>query len=249
MIAQLRSELLKQRTARTTRLLLMSMLALIVLVVLLHSFGLSAATLRIPRNQPKVFGWGTSIGALFAALFGALSVTAEIRSGTIRTTLLITPNRTLVIGAKAIAAAAGGVLIGLVAEALVSAIASASFEIRAIPIAIGAGGFAQMLAGGAGAAALWAMIGTGIGAIIRNQVGAVVGLCLWMLLVETILVGTVPSVAKFTPGASAGALAGMLQSTASHKLLAPAIGALLLVLYAAISTTAATLSVERRDVD
>lgn len=248
MIAQLRSELLKQRSTRTTMLLMLWMLALIMLVVLLHSFGLSAATLRVPANQPKVYGWGTAIGPLFAALLGGLSVTAEYRTGTIRATLLVTPNRLTVIAAKAAAAAAGGALIGLVAEALVAAIASGAFAIRGIPIAITTGGFLQMLAGGAGAAALWAMIGTGIGAIIRNQVGTVVGLCVWLLLVETILVGTLPSVAKFTPGASAGALAGMLQSSTSNKLLAPALGALLLLAYTAAATIAGARITQRRDI-
>jgi ABC-2 type transport system permease protein len=248
MIAQLKSELLKQRTTRTTPLLLAWMLALIVLVVILHSFGLSAATLRIPKNQPKVYGWGTAIGALFAALLGGLSVTSEFRTGTIRPTLLITPNRVTVIAAKAIAAVVGGVLVGLLAETLVAAIASAAFASRGIHIAITAGGFAQMLAGGAAAAALWAAIGTGVGAIVRNQVGTVVGLCVWLLLIETILVGTVPSAAKFTPGGSAGALAGMLQSSASDKLLAPAIGALLLLLYTAVTTAIGILLTEHRDI-
>jgi ABC-2 type transport system permease protein len=247
MIAQLRCELLKQRTTRTTRALLLWMIVLIVLIVLLHSFGLSASTLRVAGNQPKVYGWGTSIGALFAALLGALSITSEIRTGTIRPTLLVTPNRTLVIGAKVIAAAAGGVGVGLAAEALVAVIASAAFAIRGIPVALAAGGFAQMLAGGAAAAALWAAIGTGVGAIVRSQVGAVVGLCVWLLLIETVLVGEVPSVGKFTPGASAGALAGMLQSAGSLKLVTPAVGGLLLIAYAAVAAAAGAFTTERRD--
>jgi hypothetical protein len=49
------------------------------------------------------------------------------------------------------------------------------------------GDFAQMIAGGAAAAALWAALGTGVGAIVRSQVGAVVGLCVWLLLIETVL--------------------------------------------------------------
>jgi ABC-type transport system involved in multi-copper enzyme maturation permease subunit len=247
MIAQLRSELLKQRTTRTTKTLLLWMLILIFLIVLLHSFGLSASTLRLARNQPKVYGWGTSIGALFAGLLGALSITSEIHNGTIRPTLLTTPNRTLVIGAKVIAAAAAGVLVGLLAEGLVAMIGSAAFAIRGIHIAITVGDFAQMLAGGAAAAALWAAIGTGVGAIARNQVGTVVGLCVWLLLIETILVGVIPSAAKFMPGASAGALAGMLQSTTDQKLLAPALGALLLVIYATIAAGAGALATEHRD--
>jgi ABC-type transport system involved in multi-copper enzyme maturation permease subunit len=247
MIAQLRSELLKQRTTRTTGALLLWMLVLIVLIVLLHSFGLSASTLRVAGNQPKVYGWGTSIGALFAALLGALSITSEIRTGTIRPTLLATPNRTLVIGAKMIATAIGGVVVGLVAEALVSAIATGAFAIRGIPVAITAGEFAQMLAGGAAAAALWAAIGTGIGAIVRSQVGAVVGLCVWLLLIETVLAGEVPSIGKYTPGASAGALAGMLQSATSLQLVTPAVGALLLAAYTAAAAGAGALTTEKRD--
>jgi hypothetical protein len=246
MIAQLRSELLKQRTTHTTWHLLLWMLVLLVVIVLLHSFSLSASTLRVPGNQPKVFGWGTSIGALFAALLGALSITSEIRTGTIRPTLLARPERTLVIGAKMMAAAAGGAGVGLIAEAFVSVVASAAFAIRGIPVALTAGDFAQMLTGGAAAAALWAAIGTGIGAIVRSQVGAVVGLSVWLLLIETVLAGELPSAGRFTPGASAGALAGMLQS-ASLTLVTPATGALLLAGYAALATAAGALTTEKRD--
>lgn len=246
MIAQLRSELLKQRTTRTTGLLLVWMVVLIVAVVLLHSFGLSASALRVAGNQPKVYGWGTSIGALFAALLGALSVTTEIRTGTIRPTLLATPQRTLVIGAKIIAAAAGGAGVGLIAEALVSVTASAAFAVRGIPVAVTGADFAQMLAGGAAAAALWAAIGTGVGAIVRSQIGVVAGLCVWLLLIETVLAGEIPSLGRFTPGASAGALAGMLQTT-SLTLITPVAGALLLIGYASVATAAGALSTEKRD--
>jgi ABC-type transport system involved in multi-copper enzyme maturation permease subunit len=246
--SQVRSELLKQRTTRTTPILMAWMLGLILLVVLLHVFGLSAADLRKASNQPKVYGWGTSIGALFAALLGAISITAEFRTGTIRPTLLATPNRATVLGAKVIAAALAGLVVGLLAEALVSSIASAGLAIRGIHITLSAGDFAQLLAGGAGAAAVWATIGTGVGALVRNQVGAVVGLCVWLLLVESILIGDVPSAAKFSPGASAGALAGLIQNVSSGALLAPPVGALLLLLYALAVATAGLIVTQRRDI-
>jgi ABC-type transport system involved in multi-copper enzyme maturation permease subunit len=247
-IAQLRSELLKQRTTSTTLALLGWMFGLILLVVLLHVFGLNAADLRKAANQPKVYGWGTSIGALFAALLGAISITSEIRTGTIRPTLLVTPNRAVVISAKVAAAALAGILVGLVSEALVSAIASAGLGIRGISVTLSSGDFAQMLAGGAVAAALWAAIGTGVGAIVRNQVGAVVGLCVWLLLVESILIGDVPSAARFSPGASAGALAGMIQNASGADLLTPALGALLLAAYAAVAAIAGLTLTDRRDI-
>lgn len=248
MIAELRSELLKQRTTRTTLSLLAWMFGLILLVVLLHVFGLNAKDLAKASNQPKVYGWGTSIGALFAALLGAISITGELRNGMIRPTLLATPKRAVVVAAKVGASALAGVVVGLVAEGLVSGVASAGLATRGIHITLGIGDFVQMLAGGAAAAALWAAIGTGVGAIVRNQIGAVTGLCVWLLLVESILIGDVPSAAKFAPGASAGALAGMIQNVSSGSLLAPALGALLLAVYAAASTVAGLILIERRDV-
>lgn len=248
MTRQLRSELLKQRTTRTTVTLLACMLGLILLVVLLHVFALNAADLRKASNQPKVYGWGTSIGALFAALLGAVSITGEFRTGTIRPTLLATPNRATVLTAKVLAAGLAGLLVGLIAEVLVSSLASGGLVIRGIHITLSAGDFVQMVAGGAAAGAAWAAIGTGVGALVRSQVGAVVGLCVWLLLVESVLIGDIPSAAKFSPGASAGALAGMIQNVSSGSLLAPALGALLLLVYAAAAAGAGLILTERRDI-
>jgi ABC-2 type transport system permease protein len=244
----LRSELLKQRTTRTSLTLLLYMLGLILLVVLLHVFSLSVDELGARDNQLKVLGWGTSIGALFAALLGAMSITAEIRHGLIRPTLMATPRRARVIAAKVGASALAGTLVGLLAQALTAAITSAGLTARGVEIAVTAADFAQLLAGGAAAAALFAAIGVGVGALIRNQVGTVVGLCVWLLLVESILIGDVPSVGQFTPGASAGALAGALQDVGPADLLAPALGALLLVAYAAVAGAAGSIAVARRDV-
>jgi hypothetical protein len=93
MIAQLRSELLKQRTTRTNVLLLLWMVVLVVLVVLLHVLSFGVDDLSRSDNQLKIVGLGTSIGALFASLLGAMSITGEIRHGTIRPTFLATPRR------------------------------------------------------------------------------------------------------------------------------------------------------------
>jgi hypothetical protein len=68
------------------------------------------------------------------------------------------------------------------------------------------------------------------------------------LLIETVLAGEVPSIGKYTPGASAGALAGMLQSATSLKLVTPALGALLLAAYTALAVGAGAFTTERRDI-
>ena len=249
MIAQLSAELFKQRTTRTARVLLASMVAVTVLVVCLHVFTLKTADLSHATNQPKVYGWGTTIGALFAALAGAIGITAEFRHGTIRPTLLTNPNRARVVVAKATAAAMSGLIIGMLAAGLVAAIGSIGLAARGIPITLNAGDFTQMIVGGAVGAALWAILGTGLGAVLRGQVGAVVGLCVWLLLIENILIGNAPSVGKYAPGASDGALAGLMPDAGSATLLAPLAGALALAGYAAVCAAAGLAAIERRDID
>jgi ABC-type transport system involved in multi-copper enzyme maturation permease subunit len=249
MNAAVRSELLKQRTTRTILQLPLWMIGLVALVVMLHVFSLNVATLTSHDGQLKVLGWGTSVGALFAALLGALSITSEMRHGTIRPTFLATPRRGRVITAKVAASALAGLAIGLLAEALTAGLESAGIETRGIHIALSAGDYVQLLAGGALSAALWAAIGVGVGAAVRNQVGAVIGLCVWLLLIETTLIGNVPGAGRFMPGAGAGALAGAIQTQSASKLLTPWLGALLLATYAAAAIAAGLITTERRDVN
>lgn len=133
-------------------------------------------------NQLKVFGWGTGIGASFASIAGGMSITSEFRHGTIRPTLLATPNRTVVVVAKVTASVLAGLLVGLLAEALTTGLVSAGLTIKGVQNTLSGAEIAQLLAGGAAAAALWAAIGTGVGAIVRSQVGAVVGPALGALV-------------------------------------------------------------------
>ena len=99
---------------------------------------------------------------------------------------------------------------------------------------------------GAVAAALWAAIGVGVGALVRNQVPTTIGLCAWLLFVEGLLVGDVAGVTKigrFGPGAAAAALSGQDPG----ELLAPGVGLLLLVFYAAAASVVGLLATTRRD--
>jgi ABC-2 type transport system permease protein len=79
---------------------------------------------------------------------------------------------------------------------------------------------------------------------VRNQVPALVGLCAWLLFVENLLVGNVPDAGRFAPGAAAAAIAGK----DPDELLAPALGALLLALYALAVIGAAIRTIEHRDI-
>jgi hypothetical protein len=244
MTGQLRAEALKQRSTQTTVLLLLTMVALVALASALHVLAPSPSSLASLEHQRQVFEVGTRVGMLFAALAGAMTITAEIRHGTIRPTFLVTPRRGPVMAAKLAVSAVAGIVFGLLAEALMAAGTSAALWARGIPNHLGTGDYMQLLAGGTAAAALWATIGLGVGALIRNQVATLVGLCAWMLLVENLLLPLVPDAGRFTPGAAGLALAGSV----ADELLTAAPAALVLVLYATAASAAGWLLTLRRDV-
>jgi ABC-2 type transport system permease protein len=239
----LRSELLKQRSTQTTLYLFLAMFGLVALAVTMHVIALSTDDLSTRTHQLEVFQVGTRAGMLFAGLAGAIAITAEIRYGTIRPTFLVTPRRGPVLAAKLTVSVLVGIIFGLLAEALMAADAAVAFATRGIDNQLTGGDYLQLLTGGAGAAALWAAAGVGIGALFRNQVGALVGLCAWMFVVESVSESFVPDfAARLLPGGAGLALAG------NSDELSAALGALLLVLYAAAAAAAGWLATLNRDV-
>jgi ABC-2 type transport system permease protein len=242
--AQLRSELLKQRSTGTLLGLFAGMFGLVLLAVLLHGFGLPAADLAGRDNQLMVFGRGEFLGALFAALLGAMSITAEIRHGTIRPTFLVSPWRGRVVAAKVAASTLIGAGLGLAASALAAGIATAVLGMRGIELELDGGDYALLVAGGTAAAALWAAIGVGIGAIVRDQVPTLIGISAWLLFVEGLFGENVVEVSRFAPGTLGMAVSGQQPDT----LLGPAVSLLLLALYAAAAAAAGSLATSRRDV-
>ena len=248
MIGQLRAELLKQRSTLTNVGLFSAMLGLVLLVVLLHGFGIPTQNLGRRAVQLEVLGQrGDILGTLFAALVGAMSITAEFRHGTIRPTFLATPRRGRVVAAKVEASMLIGTAFGLFAAAVAAGGGTAALALRGVEMKLDAGDYALMLAGGASAAALWAAIGVGLGAVVRNQVPTLVGICAWLLFVEGLLVGDLfggrlGEIARFMPGALAKAASGQ------NPLLAPGPGLFLLALYAATAALAGWVATTRRDV-
>jgi ABC-2 type transport system permease protein len=246
--AQLRAELLKQRSTDTNLGLLSAMLGLVLLAVLLHGLGLPAEDVSSTSEQlTVVLGWGEKLGAVFAGLLGALAITTEIRHGTIRPTFLVTPHRARVVVGKVLASMLFGAGFGLIATALAAGVGSVVLGARGIESQLDGGDYALFIAGGTGAAALWAPIGVGVGAVVRNQVPTLIGICAWLLFVEGLLVGDIAGVGdvgRFAPGAAAAAISGQ----DPEALVAPAAGLLVLALYAAVAALAGSLATVRRDV-
>ena len=247
MIRQLGSELFKQRSARTLVSVLAAMIGLIVLAELLHSLGLPADAVADESRQLMVLGLGGLLSSLFAALFGALTFTSEVRHGTIRPTFLATPRRDRVVAAKGLVSVLIGAVLGLLGAAVATLVGVMAMEARGVAVLLDGGDITQLVVGAAGAAALSAAIGVGVGTVVRNQVPALIGICAWMLFVEGLLAdatGGLGQIGRFLPGAAGTAMTGQ----DPERLLAPAGAVLVLTAYAAASVAIATLATTRRDV-
>ncbi|HSP72196.1 MAG TPA: hypothetical protein VLN26_07505 [Gaiellaceae bacterium] len=243
MTDQVLAELRKMRSTRTNLGLLAGMVGLILLTVLLNGLVPGAAELRSHDNQHAVLSAGTS-AALFAALIGVMAITSEFRHGTIRPTFVVTPHRTRVIVAKVFASLLMGLLFGVAAIALSFGLGYGVLAARGIPLELGTNHILLLVLGTPLMTALWAELGVGLGALIKNQVFAVIGLIVWALVIENILSGLVPDVGRFTLfGASDAITAGV-----SEHVLPPIAGGVLLAGYVSAFVAAGALLVARRDV-
>jgi ABC-2 type transport system permease protein len=244
MLAQLKAELLKIRSTRTTAGLVLGMVALIVLFSLLTGLLTKAPQLVTTEDQRELLNVG-SFSGIFAALAGIMLVTSEYRYGTIRPTFLFTPRRSRVLAAKVAAGVLAGAAFGIAGAALGFGIGYACLAGRGIDFALDGGQAALLLLGTVAGAALWCGIGVGVGAIVRNQVGAIIGTLAWGFIAENLLFALVPDLGRLGPNHAQAAFTGI---TTEH-LLTAAPGGLVLVAWAGALALAGIAVAARRDVD
>jgi hypothetical protein len=240
----IRAELLKLGTTKTALGLLAAMVGLVLLSVILHSLGLRVGDLSDKSGQLRVLTLaGETTGAVFAGLLGAMSITAEIRQGTIRPTFLGIPKRGRVLAAKIAVSMTLGIVFGLLATGVAASVGTAAISARGVNLHLQAGDYSRLIAGGAGVAALWAAIGVGVGAAVRNQVAAIAGIFVWLLIIENILSDSASSVSRYLPGS----LAQAVTSERSGLLHSPVLALVFLAAYAAAATVIGSRTIMHRD--
>ena len=205
------SELLKLRTTRTARVLLA--LAAAGTAALIAAVLLLAGQPGQPALGPDALRQLVLVPAqpltLAALVLGVLGMAGELRHGTATSTFLVTPERGRVVAAKLAAAAVTGLAMSLASSAAVLAVGLPWLRAKGIEVAIADPGVAARVAGLAVAVALYAVLGTGLGALLRNQVAAVVvGLLWWSQGVERVLTGILhqPGLERWLPKGAASAL-------------------------------------------
>ena len=244
MIEQLRSELAKMRTTRTVVVLLLAAVALALLGIVAPGLSDTLDELAQEGTQRTLIGSAATNAVFFSTFVGLLVVTSEFRYGTIRPTLLFEPRRRVVLVAKLAAAALIGILFAVICVAVSFGAGLAVLAARDVDVALTAIHTLALVFGTVLASAFTAMLGVTVGALIRNQVGAIATLAVYIIAVETLLFATVPSVGRYLPGPAANALAGLPDG----DLLAPGVGAAVLIAWTLAFAAGATVRNDRSDI-
>ena len=218
MIDLIRSEWFKLRTLRLNYVLLIIgfgfVLGIMVLVgVFVPSDDLEFGAGPSSGDIVTIVGVASVLSGLLVSVVGALSVTAEFGHGTIRPTLVATPSRAAVFGAKAIVLSALATVVGLLTGlvpylagyAILSARGAEELSLfdsdGTVAVLVGMPFFFVMLT----------LFGYGLGLLIRNSPATVATVILWPIIIENVFqtalaVGGVEEPVKFLPYLSAVAL-------------------------------------------
>ncbi|HEX4252378.1 MAG TPA: hypothetical protein VH008_31250 [Pseudonocardia sp.] len=197
-----------------------------------------------------------SFSAKFAVVLGLVCATAESRHRTLATSYLTAPGRPQLLVAKVVVAAVLGAgyglfsavfgLLGMVfggGQVTGSELGSV-FEVSAVALVV---------------FALWAVLGVGLGTLVNNQLAAIVGVLVYLLLVEQIIGGlaslsNLGRIDDYLPGGSATAsltgLAGSEPFGTFGGFGVPWWLALLIFFgYALVAVLAGAAAAQRRDIN
>jgi len=241
----IRSEFRKLTTLRAPWLLLAA--GPLITVAGVSGLVASGGNLHDPAMQSKAFSH-VGLAAIVTLLFGILAVAGEYRHGTITDTYLSFPGRRTVIPAKLAVYGLVGAAAGLVSSITAVVVSAAWWASKAASFQLSTADTWRTLGGGLAANVAFAAIGVGLGALIRNLVGAVAAALAWIALVEGIvgqLLGA--GLARWLPFYASESLDRANLTTATGLL--PQWGGLLVLLgYAAIFAAAGVLTTLNRDV-
>jgi ABC-2 type transport system permease protein len=198
-----------------------------------------------PTNNS--FG-GLLLGQLLLGILGVLAITTEFSSGMIRATFAAVPRRRLVLAAKA-------AVLGTVTLVLGEILAFAAFfagqaALRApLPhAALGQPGVLRAVLMAGAYPALIALIGLGLGAIVRHTAGAICAVVIVLFLLPLVIAplgASVRTAVRFLPEQMAVMSLTAVKPVA-HSL-PPALALGLLCAYALAALAAGALALARRD--
>jgi hypothetical protein len=245
-----RSEL---RKLTTTRLWLW----MLVLAVAMTGATTSAAVgfaepgplgLDTAAGQRTVFAQ-SSAALVVSGILGIIAVTGEFAHQTATPTFLATPRRGRVVSAKLVTYAVAGLGYAAACTAVVLAVALPWLAAEDVDVVLSTTDLVRTLGGVAVEVALYAVLGVGLGCLLRNQIAAIVGFVVYIFVLGPILTGVdaTSEMAQYLPYQAGNAL-GRLTSSVDAAMLGQAAGGLALLLWALALAALGTRMAVRRDI-
>jgi ABC-type transport system involved in multi-copper enzyme maturation permease subunit len=191
--ALLTAELLKLRTTRTFAALTGVAVGLSILVTAL------VTTLTEPSEESVLTDVFTAdLSGLFILVLAIIGITGEWRHRTITSSLLAAPDRVRFLAAKTLAFAAAGAVLSLAIAVGIAIVGFGVLTFRDLPTP-GIGEWAAQVGRNALVAALLGGLGLGLGALIRNQPTAIVGVLVIGFAIDPAVAALAPDVGRFSP--------------------------------------------------
>jgi ABC-2 type transport system permease protein len=245
--ALIRSELLKLRTARSFLVMCGVGFGLVLLIAVASAILNDYAPGEDTAGLDQVSIASTIL--FFTLMLGTLLVTTEFRHGSIAATLLVEPDRRRLLAAKLIGASIAGAALALLTTAVCLAVGEIIFKSRDLSLALSFGEVLKLTAGVTVAGALTGALGVGVGAAVRVQTAAVVGIIVYLLLIEPILTNVLfTSLEPYAIGNSMTELSGTGSVNGLDDPLGQVAGGLILLAWAAGFALIGALLIQTRDV-
>ncbi len=177
-----------------------------------------------------------------ATLFGAIAAAREYGYGTVVPTFLASPRRPRAVLAQLTAVAIVGGILGLIGATLTIIAVALSLPTTEYGFLVSIGVVARLLAAAAYCGAAGAVLGAGIGSVVRNTGGAVTSAVFVLIIAPPLVVQLASSTASWMPST----LANVLSGVTSEVSIPAAVGAV--ALWAFIPAAIGLLVVQRRDI-
>jgi len=179
---------------------------------------------------------------MIAGLFGAIAVAREYGHGTVVPTFLVEPRRTRAVGAQFTSVSLGGAVFGFVGAALTVAAVAIALPATEYGFLVSAGGVTRVITASAFAGAAGALLGAGIGALVRNAGGAVTGAVIVLIVAPPLIVQLTANAASWIPNTLNTVVSGVTSEVGVGAAIAA------LAAWALVPAVAGLVAVQRRDV-
>jgi hypothetical protein len=179
---------------------------------------------------------------MIAGLFGATAVARGYGHGTVVHVFLATPRRLRAQLAQFTAVALGGAALGLAGVAMTTGAVAAVLPTTDYAFLISTGDMVRLLAASSFAGTAGAVLGAGIGALVRNTGGAVTGAVLMLVIAPPLVVQIAGGAGNWIPPTLANVVSGVSNEVTALAAIAA------LIYWAAVPATIGLVSTLKRDV-